>query len=104
MEFTGYIVSGDGIRVDTQKIEAVQSFPRPTFPTTIRSFLGLAACYRRFVEGLSYIVSFDQDDSEDSQFEWSKACEKSLKELNKRLTTALILNLPEGTQGFVGVL
>ena len=41
---------------------------------------------------------------ETSNFEWSKACEKSIQELNKRLTTALILNLPEGTQGFVGVL
>ncbi|KAH0689385.1 hypothetical protein KY289_016743 [Solanum tuberosum] len=38
----GHIVSGDGIRVDTQKIEAVQNWPRPTSPTDIRSSLGLA--------------------------------------------------------------
>ena len=35
------------------------------------------------------------------KFQWSKACEKSFKELKKRSTTALVLTLPEGTQGFV---
>ncbi|XP_019246490.1 PREDICTED: uncharacterized protein LOC109226146 [Nicotiana attenuata] len=39
------------IKVDTQKIEAVKSWPRPTTPTEIRSFLGLAGYYQRFVEG-----------------------------------------------------
>ncbi|KAH0679850.1 hypothetical protein KY284_020935 [Solanum tuberosum] len=47
--FLGHIVSGDGIRVDTQKIKAVQSWPRPTSPTDIRSFLGLASYCKRFV-------------------------------------------------------
>ncbi|KAH0729889.1 hypothetical protein KY289_001077 [Solanum tuberosum] len=42
MAFLGHIVFGDGIRVDTQKIEAVQNSPRPTSPTDIRSFWGLA--------------------------------------------------------------
>ncbi|KAH0641167.1 hypothetical protein KY285_037753 [Solanum tuberosum] len=45
--FLGHIVFGDGIRIDTQKIEAVQSWPRPIYPTDIRSFLGLAGYYRR---------------------------------------------------------
>ena len=35
------------------------------------------------------------------KFQWSKACEKSFQELKKKLTTALILTLPEATQGFV---
>ncbi|KAH0776134.1 hypothetical protein KY290_007545 [Solanum tuberosum] len=55
--FLGHIVSGDGIKVDTQKIEAVQNWPRRTSPTDIRSFLGLAGYYRRFVEGFSSISS-----------------------------------------------
>ncbi|XP_004237685.2 uncharacterized protein [Solanum lycopersicum] len=50
-------ISGDGIRVDTQKIEAVKSFPRPTSPTDIRSFLDLSCYYRMFVEGFSSISS-----------------------------------------------
>ncbi|KAH0637697.1 hypothetical protein KY289_037612 [Solanum tuberosum] len=64
--FLGHIVSGDGIRVDTQKIEAVQNWPRPTSPTDIRSFLGLAGYYRSLSEKLlgiekvvNYCPSFD---------------------------------------------
>ncbi|KAH0776360.1 hypothetical protein KY290_007771 [Solanum tuberosum] len=47
--FLGHIVSGDGIKVDSRKIEAVQNWPRPTSPTDIRSFVGLAGYYRSFV-------------------------------------------------------
>ncbi|KAH0722658.1 hypothetical protein KY290_005316 [Solanum tuberosum] len=50
--FLGHIVSGDGIIVDTQKIEAVQSWPRPTSPTDIRSFLGIE-------KEIDYYPSFD---------------------------------------------
>ncbi|KAH0644044.1 hypothetical protein KY289_035018 [Solanum tuberosum] len=57
MAFLGHIVSGDGIKVDTRKIEAVQNWPRPTSPTDIRSFLGLAGYYRWFVERFSSIAS-----------------------------------------------
>ncbi|XP_070046651.1 uncharacterized protein [Nicotiana tomentosiformis] len=41
-DFLGHIISGEGIRVDTQKIEAVKTWPRPTTPIEVRIFLGLA--------------------------------------------------------------
>ncbi|WMV55158.1 hypothetical protein MTR67_048543 [Solanum verrucosum] len=44
--FLGHIVSSKGIRVDSQKIEGVKQWPRPTSPTNIRSLLGLAGYYR----------------------------------------------------------
>jgi len=95
-------VSGEGIKVDTQKIEAVQNWPRPTSPTDIRSFLGLAGYYRRFVEGFSSIASpLTKLTQKAVKFQWSEACEKSFQELKKRLITAPVLTLPEGTQGFV---
>ncbi|WMV54624.1 hypothetical protein MTR67_048009 [Solanum verrucosum] len=53
----GHIVSDEGIRVDNQKIKAVKNWPRPTTPTKIHSFLGLAGYYRRFVEGFSSIAA-----------------------------------------------
>ena len=55
--FLGHIVSSEGIHVDSQKIEAVKQWPRPTSTTYIKSFLGLVGCYRRFVKGLSSIAS-----------------------------------------------
>ena len=47
--FLGNVVSSEGIQVDPKKKEAVQSWPRPSSATEIRSFLGLAGYYRRFV-------------------------------------------------------
>ncbi|KAH0642224.1 hypothetical protein KY285_033082 [Solanum tuberosum] len=55
--FLGHIVSDKGINVDAQKREAVKNWPRPTTPTDIHCFLGLAGYYRRFVEGFSSIVA-----------------------------------------------
>ncbi|XP_060216399.1 uncharacterized protein LOC132643888 [Lycium barbarum] len=53
-------VSRDGIKVDPQKISAVKDWPRPTGATDIRSFLGLAGYYRKFMEGYGgYIVYSD---------------------------------------------
>ncbi|KAH0706733.1 hypothetical protein KY289_011809 [Solanum tuberosum] len=100
--FVGHIVSGEGIKVDTQKIEAVQNWPRPTCPTDIMSFLGLAGYYRRFVEGFSSISSpLTKLTQKIVKFQWSEACEKNFQKLKKRLTIAPVLTLPEGTQGFV---
>ncbi|WMV46298.1 hypothetical protein MTR67_039683 [Solanum verrucosum] len=102
MAFIGHIISSDGIRVDTQKIEAVQNWPRPTSPTDIRSFLGLAGYYRRFVEGFSSISSsLTKLTQKIVKCQWSKACEKSFQKFKTRLTTAPVLTLTEGTQGFV---
>ncbi|WMV38341.1 hypothetical protein MTR67_031726 [Solanum verrucosum] len=55
--FLRHIVSSERIRVDSQKIEAVKQWPRPTSAIDIRSFLGLAGYYRRFVERFSSIAS-----------------------------------------------
>ena len=57
MAFLGHIVSGDGNRVNTQKIEAIQFWPKPISPTDIKSFLGLVGYYRRFVDGFEFIAS-----------------------------------------------
>ncbi|KAF3663690.1 hypothetical protein FXO38_10525 [Capsicum annuum] len=55
--FLGHIVSTEGIKVDPQKIEAVRKWVRPTTPIDIRSFLGLAGYYRRFIECFSSIAA-----------------------------------------------
>jgi hypothetical protein len=75
---------------------------RPTSVTKIRSFLGLAGYYRRFIEGFSLIATpLTQLTRKNKKWEWSEECEKSFQELKRRLTTAPVLTLPSGTKGFM---
>jgi hypothetical protein len=57
IHFLGHVVSKDGVAVDPSKVEAVLRWERPKNATEIRSFLGLAGYYRRFIEGFAKIAS-----------------------------------------------
>ena len=48
-------MSSEGIRLESKKIEVVKQWPKTTSTTDIRSFLGIAGYYKRFMEGFSSI-------------------------------------------------
>jgi len=99
--FLGHVISENGISVDPKKIEAVLRWERPTNVTEIRSFLGLAGYYRRFIEGFSTIASpMTRLTRKEVKFEWSKECETSFQELKSRLTSTPVLALPKEQEGF----
>ena len=80
----------------------MKNWPRPLTASDIRSFLGLAGYYRRFVESFSSISSpLTKLTQKKEKFQWSLDCENSFQELKDRLTKAPVLTLPEGTDGFV---
>nr|GEY33820.1 putative reverse transcriptase domain-containing protein [Tanacetum cinerariifolium] len=99
--FLGHIVSADGITMDLAKVEAITKWPRPKIVIEIRSFLGLAGYYRRFVEGFSRLaLPLIKLIRKGEKFVWDEEREKSFEELKKRLVSAPILTLPSGTGGF----
>ena len=51
VQFLGHVINKDGVAMDLRKVEAVMKWERPTNATEIRSFLGLAGYYRRFIKG-----------------------------------------------------
>ena len=55
--FFGHIISTEGFEIIPTKTEAVKNWPRPLNPTDIKSFLGRAGYYRRFVIGFTSIAS-----------------------------------------------
>jgi hypothetical protein len=93
--FLGHVVSRDGISVDPRKVEAVVNWERPTNVHEIRSFLGLAGYYRRFVEGFSKLSGpLTALTRKNARFLWTDECEQSFQELKRRLVTAPVLTLP----------
>ena len=100
--FLGHVVSPAGIAVDPAKVEAVLRWERPTTATEIRSFLGLAGYYRRFIQGFSSLAApLTRLTRKEERFVWTEDCERSFRTLRERLTTAPVLCLPDGHEDFV---
>ena len=100
--FLGHVVSGEGIFMDPRKVEAIVGWEQPKNVIEIRSFLGLAGYYRRFVKKNSLIVApLTQLTRKGVKFDWDDKCEQSFQELKNRLVTAPVLVLPTIGVGFV---
>ena len=85
--FLGHVISVEGVSVDPQKIEAVVNRKPPKNVSEVRSFLGSAGYYRKFVEGFSRIAApLTKLTRKDVKYDWVDACQKSFEELKGRLT------------------
>ncbi|CAA0811648.1 Uncharacterized mitochondrial protein AtMg00860, partial [Striga hermonthica] len=99
--FLGHIVTAQCIEVDPSKIEALSKWDTPRSAADVRSFLGLAGYYRRFIEGFSKIAQpLNNLTKKAVRFDWSPKCEESFQELKRRLTTTPVLSIPDPTLEF----
>ena len=79
----------------------VLNWKPPTDVGEIRSFLGLPGYYRRFIEGFSRLDKpMAAQLEKNAKFVWSEKCQANFEELKKRLTTALVLVLPDLSKNF----
>jgi hypothetical protein len=101
VSFLGHIISEGGISVDPSKVNDVLSSKTPQNISDIRSFLGQARYYRRFIKGFSKISKpMTKLLAKDNTFEWTPRRETSFQELKKRLTTAPVLTMPDMEKPF----
>jgi hypothetical protein len=95
------VLTAEGVAVDLEKVEAVSSWKQPTSVLEIRSFLGLAGYYRRFIPEFSKLAkTMIELLKKDKKFVWSEACERSFHGWKERLTTAPVLVLPDIHRSF----
>ncbi|XP_075492419.1 uncharacterized protein LOC142530466 [Primulina tabacum] len=96
-----HVISREGVSVDPRKVEAITEWPRPKNATDIRSFLGLAGYYRKFVEGFSSIaVPLTKLAQKNSKFILDDDCEKSFQTLKEKLASTPVLILPAENKDF----
>ena len=99
--FLGHIVSGKGVAVDPSKVAAVTEWNSPKTVKEIRSFLGLAGYYRRFIENFSKIARpMTNLLKKEKKFSWTPECEAAFQELKKKLVSAPVLILPDIHKNF----
>ncbi|MCF6786108.1 hypothetical protein, partial [Corynebacterium parakroppenstedtii] len=88
--------------MDPKKTDVIRNWPRPLTPLDIRSFLGLADYYQRFVNGFSFIAApTTKLTQKKAMFVWSSECERSFQIMKEMLVSAPILSLLDGIEGFV---
>nr|GEZ35001.1 putative reverse transcriptase domain-containing protein [Tanacetum cinerariifolium] len=102
VQFLGQVIDSKGIHVDPAKIEAIKDWESPKTPTEIRQFLGLAGYYRRFIEGFLKIATpMTKLTQKRVKFNWGEKAEAAFQLLKRKLCSAPILALPEGSENFV---
>jgi transposase InsO family protein len=90
--YLGLIVTREGIKMDPTKVEAIMSWESPENVHDVRSFLGFANFYRRFIKNFSKIVRpLVNLTKKGINFSWNVECERAFNDLKKRFTTAPIL-------------
>jgi hypothetical protein len=97
-----HVISGEGIIVDPAKVEASMEWPTPTSVPEVRSFMGLAGYYQRFVEGFSKIANLiTKLQKKNKKYVWNEKCAKAFRRLKELLTTAPIPKVPNMDMDFL---
>lgn len=99
--FLGHRISKGQVRMDGRKVQAITEWPAPTKVPELRSFLGLANYYRKFIKGYSKIVAPLTDLlKKEKRWEWSKECGEAFDRLKIAVASEPVLRLPEFEKPF----
>ncbi|WVZ89090.1 hypothetical protein U9M48_035544, partial [Paspalum notatum var. saurae] len=101
VSFLGHILSEKGVAVDPSKVKDVLNWKQPETVTEIRSFLGLAGYYHRFIKDFSKTAKpMTSLTKKNAKYVWSSNCDEAFQTLKKLLTSAPVLAQPDVTKPF----
>ena len=102
VRFLGHVVSVQGVSTDPEKIRAIVDWPTPTCVKDVRSFLGMAGYYRRFIRDFSTVARpMNKLLEKDVPFAWKEDADRSFQVLKKALSSAPILSFPDFSLPFL---
>ena len=118
VHYLGHVISNKGVSTDPSKIDAVADWPQPTTVADLRSFLGFASYYRRFVEGFAKMAAplhslvaelagtkakraARRTAERDFRSLWSEQCQLSFEALKRKLTSAPVLAYADFSLPFI---
>ena len=102
VDYLGFEVSAEGIHASPEKVKAVLDWPRPQSVHDVRSVLGLASYYRKFIKSFSQLAKPLTDLTQDKTvWRWGDAETNSFTVLKVAMATAPILRLPDFDKQFV---
>ena len=101
VSYLGHRVTEEGLLPDPSLLAAIRDIPPPKTATEVRSFLGLAGYYGRYVKGFAAIAApLHALTKKDAVFHWSEDCQNAFDQLKTRLTTSPITAFPDFSQEF----
>ena len=101
VSYLGHRVAEEGLLPDSSLLVAIQQIPPPKTATEVRSFLGLAGYYRRYVKNFAVIAGpLHALTRKDVVFHWSAKCQAAFDNLKTLLTTSPITAFPDFSQAF----
>ncbi|KAL4324042.1 hypothetical protein GQ457_11G007640 [Hibiscus cannabinus] len=102
VEYLGHVVSRNGLAVDPMKVRAIRVWPQPTNVKGVRSFLGIAGYYRKFIRRFATIAAPLSDLLRNGKsFVWTDEAQCAFEQLKECLCTAPVLGLPDFTKEFI---
>jgi hypothetical protein len=102
VSYLGHVITEDGVRPDPKKVEVIENFPRPTSTKQLKSFLGMASYYRKFISKFSKIAApLYMLLKKDAHFEWLDDQENAFQGLKQKLMSQPILQYPDFAREFI---
>jgi len=96
----GVVVGKGQVKMEQEKIKAVKEWKTPTRIKDVKSFLGFANFYQRFIHNFSHTARLLNELKGKKEWKWEEEHQKGFKELKEKITSQLVLSLPRRKKKF----